>query len=154
MWFICIIKWGNLWSNIFTTKFGVRQGSVLSPVLFAIYIDDVSKCSKFYHHSYVLLYADDILLLARTVTLLDRLFATCEAELTYLDMAINSKKSCCLRVESRCDRPCTSGGHLIPWVGEMRYLGLFIVRSHTFKCSLDNAKRCKWNFWENKENGV
>ena len=48
-------------------------------------------------------------------------------------------------VGSRCDRPCnnlcTSGGHLIPWVGEMRYIGLFIVWSHTFKCSLDNAKR-------------
>ena len=130
---------------MFTIKFGVRQGSVLSPVLFAIYIDDVSKCSKFYRHSYVILYADDILLLAPTVTLLDRLLATCEAELTYLDMAINSKKSCCLRVGSRCDRPCknlcTSGGHLIPWVGEMRYLGLFIVRSHTFRCSLDSAKR-------------
>jgi len=60
-------------------------------------------------------------------------------------MAINSKKSCCLRVGSRCDRPCnnlcTSGGHLIPWVDEMRYLGLFIVRSHIFKCSLDHAKR-------------
>ena len=60
-------------------------------------------------------------------------------------MVINSEKSCCLRVGSRCDRPCnnscTSGGHLIPWVDEMRYLGLFIVRSHTFKCSLDHAKR-------------
>ena len=59
-------------------------------------------------------------------------------------MASNSKKSCCLRVGSRCDRPCnnlsTSGGHLVPWVDEMRYFGLFFVRSHTFKCSLDHAK--------------
>ena len=115
------------------------------PVASSFCIDDVSKCSKLNRHSYVILYADDIFLLALTVTLLNRLLATCEALLTYLDMAINSKKSCCLRVGSRCDRPfnnlCTSGGHLIPWVGEMRYLGLFIVRSHTFKCSLDNAKR-------------
>jgi len=88
---------------------------------------------------------DDTLLLAPTVTLLDRLFTTCEVELTYLDMAIDSKKSCCLRVGSRCDRPCnnlcTSGGHLIPWFDRMRYFGLFIVRSHAFKCSLDHAKR-------------
>ena len=45
----------------------------------------------------------------------------------------------------RCDKPCnnlyTSGGHLIPWVDEMRYLGLFIVQSHIFRCSLDHAKR-------------
>ena len=100
------VKWGNLWSNIFTIKFGVRQGSVLSLVLFAIDIGDVSKCSKFYRYSYVILYAGDILLLAPTVTLLDRLFTTSEVELTYLDMAINSKKSCCLRVGSRFDRPC------------------------------------------------
>ena len=121
----------------------MRQGSVLSPVLFAIYIDDVSTCSKLYPRSYVIFYADDILLLAPTVTLLDRLFAACEIELTYLDMAINSKKSCCLRVGPRCDKPCnnlyTSGGHLIPWVDKMRYLGLFIVQSHIFRCSLDHA---------------
>jgi len=83
----------------------VRQGFVLSPVLFAIYIDDVSTCSKLYPRSHVILYADDILILAPTVTLLDRLFAACEIELTHLDMAINSKKSCCLRVGPRYDKP-------------------------------------------------
>jgi len=89
--------------------------------------------------------ANDILLLAPRVTLLDRLFTVCEVGLTFHDVAVNSKKSCWLRVGARCDRPCnnlcTPAGHLIPWVDEMRYLGLFIIRSHTFKCSLDHAKR-------------
>ena len=44
----------------------------------------------------------------------------------------------------RCDKLCnnlyTSGGHLIPWVDEMRYLSLFIVQSNIFRCSLDHAK--------------
>jgi len=90
------------------------------------------------------LYADDILLLVPPVTLLDRLFTTCEVELTYLDMVINSKKSCCLQVGPRCDKPCnnlcTSGGHLIQWVDEMRNIDVFIVQAHSCKCSLDHAK--------------
>jgi len=60
-------------------------------------------------------------------------------------LAINSKKSCCLRVGPRCDKPCndlcTSGSHLIPWVDEMKYLGVCIVQAHSSKCSLDHAKR-------------
>lgn len=139
------VKWNNLWSYMFKINFGVRQGSVLSPVLFAIYIDEVCNCSKFYRHSFVILYADDILLLSPSVSILEKLFTNCEVELTYLDMTINSKKSCCLRIGPRCDKYCknicTSDGNLIPWVEEMRYLGIFIVKSRIFKCSLDHAKR-------------
>ena len=50
-------------------------------------------------------------------------------------------------------------GHLIPSVDEMRYLGLLIVPSHTFKCSLDHVKRSFYRavdgiFWEDRQNGV
>jgi len=34
-----------------------------------------------------------------------------------------------------------STGAIIHWMDEIRYLGVFIVRSRLFKCSLDHAKK-------------
>ena len=60
-------------------------------------------------------------------------------------MLINVKKSCCLRIGPRCDVTCasltTSNGCSLPWVSELRYLGVYILQARQFKCSLDNAKR-------------
>ena len=69
----------------------------------------------------------------------------CERELDSLDMAINWKKSCCMRIGPRHDAICASicsfRGTALPWVQQIRYLGIFIVQSRTFKCSLDSAKK-------------
>ena len=40
---ICV-KWGKMTSEYFSIINGVRQGGVLSPQLFAIYMDDLSVC--------------------------------------------------------------------------------------------------------------
>ena len=60
-------------------------------------------------------------------------------------MNINFQKSCCLRVGPRCDVTCAvisgSNGRLLPWVTEMRYVGVFFTNSRILKCLLDAAKR-------------
>jgi hypothetical protein len=45
------------------------------------------------------------------------------------------------RVNIKCANITSKNGMCLPWVTEIRYLGLFIVSSSKFKCSLDYAKR-------------
>ena len=89
--FACV-KWNNSWSCVFKVSSGVRQGSVLSPYLFAVYVDDIGKLFSARLGTFVVLYADDILLLAPSVALLQSLLQQCENELNLIDMAINTKK--------------------------------------------------------------
>jgi len=111
-----------------------------------VYLDDLSKLCSPADGCYIILYADDILLLSPSITHLERLLHRCEEELTWLGMNINFQKSCCLRVGPRCDVTCavinSSNDRLLPWVTEMRYtLVFFFTNSRTLKCSLDAAKR-------------
>ena len=113
--------------------------------MFAIYLNDVHAARSLTPRSYIILYADDILLIAPSIGELQSLFHVCEIELNWLDMSINEKKSCCIRIGPRSDLKCasitTSNGHNLPWVNEVRYLGTYIISHHHFKCSVTQAKK-------------
>jgi hypothetical protein len=135
-------------SAFYQIHIGVRQGGVMSPILFAIYLDDVVNYVCLHRQGSTLsivLYADDIILLSPSVQALQALLNVCETELLYLDMLLNAKKSCCLRIGERYNAVCadilTIAGDKLPWVDEIRYLGIYIVKFRYFKCSLDNAKK-------------
>ena len=117
-WFnisITCIKWDRHISNSFELKAGVRQGGVLSPLLFAIYIDSIvlkaKDCNSGFFISFmsvnIFLYADDIILIVPTTTGLQCLINVCESEIVKLDMRINVSKSMCVRFGPRFDKPCS-----------------------------------------------
>ena len=66
------VKWGNCMSDYFYVSNGVRQGRILSPKLYSVYVDDLSdylvKCQIGCQIDNVcvnhVMYADDICLMA------------------------------------------------------------------------------------------
>ena len=140
-------------SDFFVLSSGIRQGGVLSPYLFAVYIDSVIMkvvdsnvgCHIKLFCINILLYADDILLLAPSISALQQLIHVCQKELEWLDMTINVKKSVCLRIGARCKAQCNNIFTLdsceLQWANSIRYLGVHTLSAGVFTCSLDNAKR-------------
>ena len=98
-WFsLCLscVKWGSVKSYFYELETGVRQGGVLSPFLFGIFIDDLVKlvneanvgCKIGTSCAAIFLYADDVILLAPSVHARQLLVNICDCELKFLDMAI------------------------------------------------------------------
>jgi len=87
----------------------------------------------------VFLYADDIILYAPSVTSLQQLLLVCEHELYSLDMAVNVKKSSCMKIGPRFNVDCcniiTEDCRDLLWCDSLRYLGVYINSARTFSCS-------------------
>ena len=103
------VKWGSCISDFFDLRCGVRQGGVLLPYLFAVYVDDVFErvsdsglaCTIKRYCMTIFMYADDIILLAPSGSALRRLLHVCEDRLNWLNMSVNVNKSACIRIGSR-----------------------------------------------------
>ena len=92
----------------------------------------------------IFLYADDILLVAPSVHMLQEMLNCYETELMWLDMRINANKSACIRFGTRYDTDCfqivTANVDIIEWVKSILYLGVYFVSGRFFKCNRDHAK--------------
>lgn len=130
-----VICWNGVRSESVIITSGVRQGGILSPVFFSVYVDDLlrqlSTCGKgCYVKGYCLnsfMYADDLVLLAITVQDLRNMLAICAQFFAGIDMPVNYQKSKCVRIGIRFKKDCAPvslGPDVIHWDKEMKYLGI------------------------------
>ena len=139
------VQWLDLRSEKFPIFDGVRQGSLLSPFLFSVYIRVLlQRFSKSYIGCYVngictniLAYADDIVLISpswRAMQEMLHLFELCSGD---IHMTINTKKTVCMvfspiRRAMRFNTsfpPFTMQSSQLSFVPEFKYLGHVIHES-------------------------
>ena len=98
------IVWNGLTGEYRNIEKGVRQGGILSPLLFKLYIDDVLQeiaqtnigCRLGILRINILAYADDLVLLAATLCQLNQLYKILENKFKQLKLNINKDKSKCM----------------------------------------------------------
>ena len=147
---ICV-KWKNALSSSVPLLAGVRQGGILSPIMFSIYMDALIVrlrssgfgCNIAGLFVGCLLYADDIMLLSHSVTAMHRMLVICQEFALEFDLKFNTTKSVVIRIGDRwkvqcaplllCDMPLLH-------VDVCKYLGVHIIAGKKFSCSLDEMR--------------
>ena len=93
------VKWNGLFSYTFAMKNGVKQGAVLSALLFCVYVDALFKILRkkrtgcWINNNYIgiLGYADDIFLLSPTRDGLQEMVKTCDDYATHHNLTFSTK---------------------------------------------------------------
>jgi len=143
-WFskcISCVRWNGKLSSPFAMYAGVRQGGLLSPELFAIQLLKSSGFGCTYNDTYIgcLCYADDIILISHSVTVMQNMLDLCDVFSADLDVRFNTMKSVAMRIDPRYDAVCadlTLSGGIIQYVQSLKYLGVCIKANRTFVTSI------------------
>ena len=148
------VRWGGTYSSFFCVTNGVRQGSILSPYLFNIYVDNLSvtlnACrvgccvgNVIIPH---LMYADDLVILAPSVAGLSKLLRICESFGESNDIVFNQKKSASLYFISKMLKGAHLpnvylNGVLVEQVDSVKYLGHFLTNE--LSDAIDIRRQCR-----------
>ena len=133
------VRWGKVYSIWFHTSNGVRQGGIISPILFNVYMDDLSadlnaaKVGCQVNGVFInnLMYADDSCLLAPSISALQRLLNICMRYAKENNIVYNKTKTNCMCYKPKKLRnlhvPAVYlSGSRLKFVGKVKYLGVII----------------------------
>jgi len=145
------VKWGISTSYTFALLAGVRQGGVLSPLLFCVYVDGIirklesSKLGCWIGDCYVgcVMYADDLVLISSSICELQKMIAVCADEATKINMQFNASKCAICRFGPRNLIPCVQiciQGAPVNYVQKAKYLGVMLKSGKTFSVDLHFMK--------------
>ena len=147
------VKWDRNTSSFFTVTNGVRQGGILSPCLFTLYVDDLShklnNAKVGCHINNVcinhLFYADDLCLMAPSPVGLQLLIDICASYGFENDILFNRSKSVCMVVKPRGRNVSTPlmflNGDALEYVDSVKYLGVLL--SHDMKDDADMSRHLR-----------
>ena len=145
-----VVKWNNAYSYTFSVRSGVRQGGVLSPRLFTVYLDDLFRLLKesnvgcYIKNLFVaaIIYADDICLLAPCRSALQTLLNICEGYGLDWCLTYNPSKSKTMIFGSSITiKPLTMYNRELEVVDELRYLGVSVVSGKQFSVGITSTVR-------------
>ncbi|KAI3354070.1 hypothetical protein L3Q82_018470 [Scortum barcoo] len=133
-------------SDLFPVHVGLRQGCPLSPVLFIIFMDRISRRSqgpegvRFGNHRISsLLFADDVVLMASSGQdlqhVLERFAAECEA--AGMRISTSKKSEAMVLDRKRVACPLQVGGEVLPQVEEFKYLGVLFTSEGKIEREID-----------------
>jgi hypothetical protein len=130
---------------------GVRQGGVLSPIFYSLYVDDL--ISELVHSGVgcymdeiflsCFLYADDMAIVAPSMRALQNLLNICAKYCLDWDVKLNPKKSKLMffgKVDCHL-APVTLQGVTLEFVGMWSYLGINVCSGRSFSCSVTEKIR-------------
>ena len=139
-----VVRWNFVQSKFFNVPSGVRQGGVLSPHLFTIYIDDlITKLRSLNNGCHIaelflacIVYADDICLMAPCRSSLQLLLNTCETYGKEFCLTYNPSKSKIMTFGSRiCSPSFYMYSKELDHAKEYKYLGITVISGSTFSAS-------------------
>ena len=142
------IKWGKSCSTYFTICNGVRQGGILSPRLFALYVNQLTNqlivCKEgcYFNDMCInhVLYADDICLLAPTASAMQTLLDVCYEYGIDNDILFNPIKSVCTVFKPKAYKlylpTVFIGSDALKFIKESKYLGFTFNDSKSDDCDM------------------